>query len=150
MTPKALRRNAEKWDLFECYQCGKCCTELGLPYYRDSIPAIAQFLGISMVDVMHTYYGKPAGDDEHWELEDSKMMPCPFLIVDANRKACRIYPVRPDGCRAFPFDTDFGTCGVACPAAEKVYVKLELPRHKRNNGFAAPSSAISAVSEPEG
>lgn len=129
MTTTAPRRNAKKWELFKCHQCGKCCTELGLPYDAQRVPDIAQFLGITVEDVIHTYYGKPAGDGQHWVSEDQKRKPCPFLITDGNKKACRIYPFRPEGCRAFPFDTDFGTSGVTCPAVEDVCAKLGLRRH---------------------
>lgn len=128
MGTRAPRRNAEQWNLFKCHQCGKCCTELGLPYDPRSVPNIAAFLGISIEDVIHTYYGKPAGDGKHWESEDHKRKPCPFLVDDVNKKACRIYCVRPEGCRAYPFDTDFGTSGVDCPAAKETYAKLKQRR----------------------
>lgn len=121
-------RNAEQWKLFSCHRCGKCCTDLGLPYDPFRISEMAAFLNMSVEDVIHTYYGDPAGDGKNWIPDDAKRKPCPFLISEGHRRACRIYPVRPDGCRAFPFDTDNGTNGVECPAAKEVYVKLQIPR----------------------
>jgi Fe-S-cluster containining protein len=92
--------NTEMWELFSCHRCGKCCSELGLPYDPFKIHDIANFLGISVEDVISTYYGKPAGDGKHWIPDDAKRKPCPFLTTDGSRKSCRIYPVRPEGCRA--------------------------------------------------
>lgn len=128
MVAASTTRNASKWKLFKCHRCGKCCTELGLPYDPERIPDIAEFLGITVEEVIHTYYGYPAGDGQHWISEDHKRKPCPFLIADEDKKACSIYPVRPSGCRAYPFDTDLETNGVDCPAAKEVYVRLKIQR----------------------
>jgi len=49
--------------------------------------------------------------------DQTRRKPCPFLGEDKN---CQIYPVRPNGCKAYPIDTDFGRCGVDCPGMKIV------------------------------
>jgi Fe-S-cluster containining protein len=89
---------------------------------------MAEYLGIAPQELIHKYYGRAAADGKHWISEDEKRKPCPFLVSeDGRKKACAIYPVRPAGCRAFPFDSDFGTNGVNCPAAAEVAAKLRKP-----------------------
>lgn len=121
-------RNAEKWSLFNCHRCGKCCTEAGLPYDPERIPDIADYLGMTVKDLIHRYYGSPTEDGKQWIPDDAKRRPCPFLKREGPIYACGIYPVRPGPCRAFPFDTDFGTGGVACPAAKEVQLVLKSRR----------------------
>lgn len=117
-------RNQSKWALFKCRACGRCCSELGLPYDPYRVSDISATLGITADELIHKYYGHPAGDGKHWVSDNEKRKPCPFLVPEGNRMTCRIYSVRPEACRAFPFDTDLGACGVDCPAAEVVALKL--------------------------
>jgi Fe-S-cluster containining protein len=85
---------------------------------------MAAYLGMTVEEVIHKYYGSPAGDGEHWIPDEARRRPCPFLKREGLVYACGIYSVRPGPCRAFPFDTDFGTGGIACPAAKEVQLKL--------------------------
>ena len=121
-------RNAEEWSLFKCHRCGKCCMEAGLPYDPERIHDMATYLGMTIKDLIHTYYGSSAGDGKHWIPDEAKRRPCPFLQREGSTYACGIYPVRPRPCRAFPFDTDFGTGGVACPAEREVRLALASKR----------------------
>jgi Fe-S-cluster containining protein len=121
-------RNAEEWALFKCHRCGKCCTEAGLPYDPEKIHDIAEYLGMTVKDVIDKYYGSPADDGQNWIPDWTKRRPCPFLKREGSIYACGIYPVRPGQCRAFPFDTDFGTGGVACPAETEVRLALLAKR----------------------
>lgn len=84
---------------FECTQCGKCCT--GAPGYTwvtlDEVAAIAQFLKISLEEMMLRYVrvvGNRMSLNEHRKSYD-----CVFL----KDKKCSIYPVRPKQCRTFPW-----------------------------------------------
>jgi len=117
-----------RWDLFECQRCGKCCVQIGLPYDPESIFEISKFLNLEVEQVIEKYYGRFTQNRKAWESETHKRRPCPFLSMDGDRKSCSIYSVRPLGCRAYPFDTDFGRQGVDCPGAELVYAKLEEKR----------------------
>ena len=123
-----MERNQELWERFSCHRCGKCCTQLGLPYEGWALQRIADFLGITTDQLVEKYYGRISDDGRHVELDESKKKPCQFLVTEGGRKSCSIHPVRPDGCRAFPFDTDFGTNGVPCPAAAEVYASLGIRR----------------------
>lgn len=114
-----------RWELFECQRCGRCCIEIGLPYDPRRIHEIALFLDLTADHVIEKYYGQITEDRKSWVSEDHKRTPCPFLKADADRKACAIYPVRPEGCRLYPFETDFGRQNVDCPGAKIVYAKLE-------------------------
>jgi Fe-S-cluster containining protein len=114
-----------RWNLFECQRCGKCCFEIGLSYDPESIFQISRFLSLEVGQVIEKYYGRIIEIGKSWEPEIHKRRPCRFLLVDGDRKSCRIYPVRPMGCRAYPFETDLGRQDVDCPGAELVYTKLE-------------------------
>lgn len=112
-----MRRNnmeTDRWSLFKCQRCGQCCEKSGLPWDPNNIQKISEFLKMDSEDLVTRYYG-----DIYWENSErfirwdkTRRKPCPFLGEDKN---CQIYPVRPNGCKAYPIDTDFGRCGVDCP-----------------------------------
>ena len=117
-------RRDRRWELFECQRCGKCCSEIGLPYDSRNIFQIADHLNLSIEEVISKYYGRIVDDGKAWESEDYKRTPCPFLMAGGGIKCCSIYSVRPSGCKLYPFDTDLGRAGVDCKAAEVVYAKI--------------------------
>ena len=104
----------DPWKQFECRKCGRCCAQIGLPFYGPQLEPIADFLGVSKEAVLEDYYGttKVRNGRLRVEFDDDKRTPCRFLLED---NMCRIYPVRPDGCRAYPMETDGGREGVGCP-----------------------------------
>lgn len=114
-----------RWELFDCERCGKCCIEIGLPYDSESIFEIARFLNSTVDKVIEKYFGCIIENSKSWKPEDHKRTPCPFLKADGDRKACAIYPVRPMGCKLYPFETDFGRQDVDCPGAKIVYNRLK-------------------------
>ena len=113
------------WKYFKCERCGKCCEETGLPWDPYRSRKIAKFLGVSVSQLIERYYGKITSDGKHWESEEDRRTPCPFLKSEGIQKSCIIYPVRQEPCELYPFETDFGTGGVNCPAAKNVFEKLE-------------------------
>lgn len=117
-------RQDKRWKYFKCQQCGRCCTEIGLPYDHKNIFEIAEHLSLTIEQVINEYYGQVVDNGKAWESDDCKRTPCPFLRINGDMKFCSIYEVRPPGCRLYPFDTDFGRNGVDCPAAAIVYEKL--------------------------
>ncbi len=114
----------ERWELFECKRCGRCCTQIGLPYDPWRIFEIAKFLNLEVAQVIEKYYGRLVKNGKEWESEDFKRTPCPFLKTSGDMRECAIYGVRPIGCELYPFGTDGGRCGVECPAADIVYAAL--------------------------
>lgn len=115
-----------RWEFFKCQRCGRCCIEIGLPYDADSTRAIADFLNISFSEVIERYYGKVVQNGQSLRLLDEKRKPCPFLEKDEERYICKVYPVRPLGCKLYPFATDFGCGGVACPAARIANYQFDM------------------------
>lgn len=113
------------WKYFRCEGCGKCCEETGLPWDPQRSHKIAKFLGILVSQLIEKYYGKIISNGKHWKSEEEKRTPCPFLKSEGIKKSCLVYLVRPEACELYPFETDFGRCGVDCPAAKKVFDKLE-------------------------
>lgn len=119
---------SQLWTYFNCTRCGRCCED-DLPWDRSRIVEIAAFLGISVDELLNTYYGTVLPDGS-LEFDDSKRTPCPFCKVENSISNCMIYPVRPEGCRLFPFESDCGDAGVGCPAAKITYEvikKLQAP-----------------------
>ncbi|MBT3251175.1 MAG: YkgJ family cysteine cluster protein [Candidatus Marinimicrobia bacterium] len=82
---------------FECTGCGKCCEYSDAEVYltESDVDRICNYLTITLKTFIKTYCrtvkGKPV-------LKSNKTH-CIFL----NDKRCKIYPVRPDQCRTFPF-----------------------------------------------
>lgn len=108
------------WRIFNCKRCGVCCQGIELPYDPESIFEIADYFGISVKETIKRYYGELT-DDGFFISQNHKRQPCPFLDFDSDNKAiCKIYPVRPYGCRDFPFET-MGT--LDCPEARKIIEK---------------------------
>jgi Fe-S-cluster containining protein len=114
---------------------------LGLPWNGNNIEKMAEFLEMSPEDLVTRYYGDITMEDgeEFINLDFGLTTPCPFLRKD---KTCQIYPVRPNECKAYPIETDFGRCGVDCPAMkvieekeedsamEPIYLLVENPEEK--------------------
>ena len=82
---------------FECQGCGVCCTGAPGTIYvaQEEIGAIAKHLGLGVSDFIARYL---------YPYKDS------FSIGEDVRgncllfhEGCRVYPVRPFQCRAFPF-----------------------------------------------
>lgn len=105
---------------FNCYRCGKCCNELGLPYDAENLTQIADYLKININEVIFRYYGSLAEDEKSLEFDDDKRTPCPFLKLAGETISCAIYSVRPSGCKEYPLYTDCGRQGVDCPGAKVV------------------------------
>lgn len=129
---KVIPMMSRLWNYFQCQQCGTCCEEIGLPYDPKSVFQIAAFLKMSMEQVIETYYGHLLPDGLHWESTDSKRTPCPFLKHAERKCFCEIYPVRPEGCRLYPIDTDGGRSGVECPAWAIAYSTLKKEQERED------------------
>jgi len=126
---------------------------------------MAEFLKMDSEDFLTRYYE----DIVYWKNgkifirpNQTRRKPCPFLREGNN---CQIYSVRPNGCKAYPIETDFGRCGVGCPAMkiidemdseeereqplDKIYLLFENPEEK---GICHPPFAyicLGSYSRPE-
>jgi Fe-S-cluster containining protein len=89
---------------FECTQCGCCCSgpDQGFIWVsREEIGFIAEYLKLSEEDFKARYtfrFGPRTSLIEAVPSND-----CIFLEKTAAGKQCRIYPVRPNQCRTWPF-----------------------------------------------
>ncbi len=119
------------WKYFACQRCGKCCCQIGLPYDPQSCFNMADFLNISVKQVIEKYYGTLSLDGLGWDSDDSKRTPCPFLKTIDGHFSCEIYSIRPDGCKLYPIDTDFGRNGIDCPAWKIAFMKLKKDQKRK-------------------
>jgi Fe-S-cluster containining protein len=120
---------------FECGSCGDCCKthgEYAFVYLSlKDVDRISAYLDIPRVVFLNTYCAADADGDIHLrELSGD----CSFL-EDGNR--CRIYPVRPKQCEAWPFWSENmqrhiweGPVSACCPGigCGKSYSKKEIDR----------------------
>lgn len=84
-------------DLFECTQCGQCCKGFGGTYVdAEDIEALAAYLKIAPVAVKQKYLS-PSGSG--LVLAQGADGFCVFY----RDNRCRIHPVKPHMCRAWPF-----------------------------------------------
>lgn len=86
---------------FQCRQCGACCKIEGIVRLKDDDTAkIAAHLGLSETDFI-ARETEIAPDRKGLVLKDRPDGACAML--DENNR-CKIYPVRPEKCRTFPYD----------------------------------------------
>lgn len=89
---------------FQCLECGRCCSgpdEGFIWVSRVEIRLIAEFLKISEDQLRQKYLRRVGLRTTIIERPVTK--DCVFLEDIEGRKRCRIYPVRPHQCRAWPF-----------------------------------------------
>lgn len=82
---------------FECQRCGACCTgEPGIIYVdNDEVLRIAEYLSIRISVFIEKYLYPIREGHSIREHDDGR---CLFY-----EDGCKIYPVRPDQCKTFPF-----------------------------------------------
>ncbi len=89
---------------FECAQCGRCCSGPGEGFIwvsRPEIQFIADYLKIHVRELRRKYL-KRVGM-RLTIIEDKNTKNCIFLERIDGEKKCRVYPVRPNQCRTWPF-----------------------------------------------
>ena len=93
-----------KFDPGACRHCpGKCCNgESGNIFVnRDEIKAISRFLQMETSDFVNKCTRKVAYKFSIKETQTGNNYACIFF--DPVKNQCKIYPVRPNQCRTFPF-----------------------------------------------
>jgi len=97
---------------FVCRQCGACCRIEGIVRLKDEdVTKIAAHLGMSEEDFIATETNL-APNRQGLVMKDRSDGACSML--DANNR-CRIYPVRPEKCRTFPYDWTNDASSSYCP-----------------------------------
>lgn len=96
----ALEVHQEAFSIVDCTKCANCCKTLHPIVSDEDIARIAKHLGMAENDFIASYLER----DEEEGGYRIKRSPCPFLGDD---NLCRIYDVRPEKCRGYPF-TDKG------------------------------------------
>jgi len=89
---------------FECLQCGRCCSGPGQGYIwvtRPEIEIIADFLKISVTQLRQKYLRRVGLRTTI--IENRVTRDCVFLQDKSGQRTCKIYPVRPNQCRSWPF-----------------------------------------------
>ncbi|MGC8740784.1 MAG: YkgJ family cysteine cluster protein [Candidatus Sumerlaeaceae bacterium] len=105
MTPTPDRRANYELKEFVCARCGNCCRGEGIVRVKpDEAMSIAAFLGLSLDEFYAHFTRDPEdpGDAQQgirWLIDKpGPLRECIFL--DGN--LCRVHPVKPERCRAFP------------------------------------------------
>ncbi len=92
------------FDSSKCFSCeGNCCVgESGYIWCNPKeIDDMAGFFDLSRQDFIDKNIRKVGYKSSLKEIKISKSYNCIFFDLD--KKACKIYPVRPQQCRTFPF-----------------------------------------------
>ena len=91
---------------FECARCGNCCRWEGCVKVSDQeIDAIAEFLGIPVMDFLEKYV-RLRPDRTGLSLTEAPSGACIFF-EDGSEPRCLINPVKPVQCRDFPLKWNF-------------------------------------------
>jgi Fe-S-cluster containining protein len=92
------------FDAASCQECGgKCCTgESGYIFLNDKeIEIISDFMHLSVLDFRMLFLIKV---DNRYSIKETYIEGSHNCIFfDTNKKNCKIYSVRPQQCRTFPF-----------------------------------------------
>ncbi len=89
---------------FECMECGGCCSGPGegvIWVTRPESRMIADFLKVSSGRLRQRYLRRIGLRTTI--MEEPQTKDCIFLYKQDDCKRCRIYPVRPNQCRTWPF-----------------------------------------------
>lgn len=89
---------------FECTGCGDCCSgpEEGYIWITpQEIEFLAEYLKLS-VDKVRKLYLRKVGNRISI-IEEKSSNDCIFLEQVNGKKICKVYPVRPNQCRTWPF-----------------------------------------------
>ena len=114
---------------FECRRCGACCTgDPGVVRVKEQeLADIADYLGMSVSAVVETFIYPWENEQRIRETDDGR---CLFF-----EDGCRIYPVRPNQCKTFPFwfdnlrsETRWNKIHSQCPGigTGPLYTKAEI------------------------
>ena len=97
---------------FVCSRCGACCRIEGMVRLKDADTArIAAHLGMSEADFIADETNL-APDRKGLVLKDRSDGACAMLD---GQNRCRIYPVRPEKCRTFPYEWTNEESATYCP-----------------------------------
>lgn len=89
---------------FECTGCGNCCSGPGegvIWVTKPEIERIADYLQLPVEEVRQRYMRRIGL--RVTIIEEPQSKDCIFLEQQGDKKLCRIYPVRPNQCRTWPF-----------------------------------------------
>jgi hypothetical protein len=92
---------------FECTACGACCSGPGEGYIwvtRPEIELIAKHLDMPEGQLRREFLRRVGLRVSI--VEDRRTKDCIFLRQAEGKTLCRIYPVRPNQCRTWPFWTE--------------------------------------------
>lgn len=91
------RKSPGPWDIFQCRQCGECCRGFGGTLITETdARIIADYLELAPDEFVRTCCTE---SDSGRVLVQGKDGFCIF----AENALCRIHPVKPRMCRAWPF-----------------------------------------------
>ncbi len=104
---------SEILERFKCTGCGECCRWSGVVLLTpDDISSMAGHLGLSEGDFI-AQHTRLAPNRKQLALLDQTDGSCAFLEGDR----CRVYSVRPEQCRTFPFEWSVPE---GCPALDEL------------------------------
>jgi Fe-S-cluster containining protein len=92
----ALELHQEAFGIVDCKKCANCCRTLRVVVTEEDAPRIASHLKMLDEDFIATYLERDKEEGRY----RMKVTPCPFLGDD---NLCKIYDVRPEKCRGYPF-----------------------------------------------
>ena len=117
-------------DIFECQQCGDCCTGFGGTYVTENdIEKIAEFINSDPTSFVEKYCDFAGSRPVLTQGHDGKC-----IFFDA-KKQCTIHPVKPYMCKAWPYiatiiehPENWDMMASACPGMKKNVPHDDLSR----------------------
>lgn len=116
----------KEFAVFDCLQCGKCCTSLGPLLTDKDISRLSLCLKVKPSEFTQKFLVIDEDNDYVF-----KAMPCPFIRGD---NFCTVYDSRPAACRDYPHTNRKNIKGIlhlciknteTCPVVENIFKSLE-------------------------
>ncbi len=110
---------------FQCQRCGACCCWPGDVRVSEAEQnAIAAWLGLNINTFLENYT-RLASDRRGLSLIDNALGHCVFYTPG---EGCRINPVKPRQCTAFPYEWNNPGWQDICAGAQNILKKKKLPQ----------------------
>jgi uncharacterized protein len=160
-----LAKSIHEGFLFDCKQCGKCCsneTEGFVFLYMSDIENASRTLGLSkkefakkylvLTDYEYTIWNEDlesTGETQTMKtlvLKSENTADCIFLTLKNGKKLCEIYESRPDQCKFFPFWSMLMTSEIDL-LASKEFCKgfFNIPVEKKDECYCSPDKIMNTV-----
>ena len=140
-TYSKMAANLNKASVFQCQQCGDCCSGRGGIYVRpDEVEAMAALVELSVKEFVRRFVEASALGPRLTMADNG------FCVFQVEGNRCRVHPVKPFICRQWPFlpamlvDPDeLENAKTACPGIDPACKHADFVEEALHRGGEEPT-----------